>query len=71
MVSPETNMGEIIQNSNSGWVIEHKEEDLELFFHDLVKHDKEMLIKKGINAKNYIKHNLTWDKIAKIDYFKL
>ena len=52
-------------------MIEHKEEDLELFFHDLVKHDKEMLIKKGINAKNYIKHNLTWDKIAKIDYFKL
>ena len=70
MVSPETNMGEIIKNSNSGWLINSNEEDIENFVHKLSKINKDELINKGINAKNYNKQHLTCDKIAQMEYYK-
>ena len=70
MVSPETNMSEIILNSDSGWLVETNEKDIELFFNNLIKIKKEELVKKGNNAKNFLKDNLTWDKIAKMDYLE-
>jgi glycosyltransferase involved in cell wall biosynthesis len=70
MVSPETNMSEIILNSDSGWLVETNEKDIEFFFNNLIKIKKEELVKKGNNAKNFLKDNLTWDKIAKMDYLE-
>lgn len=70
MVSPETNMSEIILNSDSGWLVETNEKDIEFFFNNLIKIKKEELVKKGNNAKNFLKDNLTWDRIAKTDYLE-
>ena len=69
VVSPQTNMGEIIKNSNSGWIINSNANDIENFLHKLSKINKDELINKGMNAKNYIKQHLTWDKIARGNYF--
>lgn len=70
MVSPETNMSEIILNSDSGWLVETNEKDIEFFFNNLIKIKKEELVKKGNNAKNFLKDNLTWDRIARTDYLE-
>tara|TARA_B100000035_G_scaffold197144_1_gene168476 strand:+ start:2135 stop:3280 length:1146 start_codon:yes stop_codon:yes gene_type:complete len=69
MISPETNISEIILNSDSGWLVETNEKDIEFFFNNLIKIKKSELVKKGNNAKKFIKDNLTWDKIAKTSYF--
>ena len=37
---------------------------MEKFFHFLDDIQKSDLISKGKNAKNFLKDNLTWDKIA-------
>ena len=70
MVSPHTNMKEIISDSNSGWVVETDQKEIETFFHFLDDIQKSDLMSKGKNAKNFLKDNLTWDKIAKLDYLE-
>ena len=70
MVSPQTNMKEIISDSNSGWVVETEQKEIEKFFHFLDDIQKSDLMSKGKNAKNFLKDNLTWDKIAKLDYLE-
>ena len=70
MVSPHTNMKEVILTSNSGWVVESDKNDIEKFFHYLNDIKKSDFLRKGKNAKNFLKDNLTWDKIAKLDYLE-
>tara|TARA_Y100000816_G_scaffold78035_1_gene53034 strand:- start:11513 stop:12661 length:1149 start_codon:yes stop_codon:yes gene_type:complete len=70
MVSPHTNMKEVILASNSGWVIESDKNEIEKFFHYLNDIQKSDFLKKGKNAKNFLKDNLTWDRIGKLDYLE-
>ena len=70
MVSPHTNMKEVILASNSGWVVESKKNEIEKFFHHLNDVQKSDFSEKGKNAKNFLKDNLTWDRIAKLDYLE-
>ena len=60
----------IITKSNSGWVVETDQKEIETFFHFLDDIQKSDLLSKGKNAKNFLKDNLTWDKIAKLDYLE-
>ena len=70
MVSPNTNMKEVILASNSGWVVESDKNEIEKFFLYLNDVQKTDLLEKGKNAKNFLKDNLTWDRIAKLDYLE-
>ena len=70
MVSPHTNMKEVILASNSGWVVESEKNEIEKFFHHLNGVQKSDFSEKGKNAKNFLKDNLTWDRIAKLDYLE-
>ncbi len=70
MVSPHTNMKEVILASNSGWVVESEKNEIEKFFHHLNDVQKSDFSEKGKNAKNFLKDNLTWDRIAKLDYLE-
>ena len=67
-VSPETNMGNIIKKSGSGWVVARTVEKLIKFFLLLEKYDKKALYKIGNNGMIYAYKYLLWDQIGKIKY---
>jgi glycosyltransferase involved in cell wall biosynthesis len=68
-VTKETNMLDLILDSDSGWKIDLSIESIKNFFHEIQElNSKEDLIQKGENGKNYAKKNLSWDIIAIDNY---
>jgi len=67
-ISPQTNMGEIINEANCGWVFENNIESITNHLIKLSAMDKSYLIEKGINGMNYANTNLSWAKIGKQKY---
>ena len=67
-VSPETNMREIIEESNGGWVINRNILEIKNFFLRLEEYDKDYLSEKGTNGMKYAYKHLLWDNIGKIEY---
>ena len=68
IVSPNTNMGEIVKSANCGWVIENNIEALLNHFMKLKEITKSELLELGINGMNYSKNNLTWKQVSKKKY---
>ena len=67
-VTPQTNMADIIENSGNGWVINLDEKEIEDFFHFISGLEKEELLKKGMQGKEYARKCLTWEKVASNGY---
>ena len=68
-VTKETNMGDIILKSNSGWVIDRNKKSILKFFSEISSVSKSNFIKKGINGMIFSKKNLSWDEASKPNYF--
>ena len=68
MVSPETNMGEIIQSAECGWVIRNTEENIIQALEELETLSKKDLHRIGQNGVNYVETNLSWKEVAKAPY---
>ncbi|MFH0855451.1 MAG: glycosyltransferase family 4 protein [Candidatus Omnitrophota bacterium] len=66
VVTPGTNMQEIIRNGDGGWLCDANVNSIFETLKFIFDHRAEIPI-KGKNAQEYAKQNLTWDKIA-IDY---
>ncbi len=67
-VTKETNMGDIILASKSGWVIDRNRESILNFFSEIISVNKTNLIKKGMNGMKYSKENLSWKEVSKPNY---
>jgi len=68
IVTRETNMEEIINDSRAGWVIDANEDDLFKIFFEVENIRKIRLAKLGCNGMRYVKKELTWRKVSKLDY---
>ena len=68
VVTPNTNVAEMILEANAGWRIEATEKSILDFLLDIQTCDKTELLQLGKNAKKYTKENLTWDNIGKSSY---
>jgi len=68
MVSPQTNMGPIINEANCGWVVDNDEESITNFFTEINGIDKKALQKKGANGMKYSKKFLNWEIIGQTAY---
>jgi glycosyltransferase involved in cell wall biosynthesis len=68
IVTRETNMEEIINDSRAGWVIDANEDDLFKIFFEVENIQKIRLAKLGWNGMRYVKKKLTWRKVSKLDY---
>ena len=68
IVSKETNMEEIINESKSGWVINAIENDLFEIFKKIKNINKIKLAKMGLNGMRYSKKKLNWNEVSKINY---
>lgn len=68
-VTKDTNMGDIILKSNSGWVIDRDKKSLLKFFSEIISLSKSNFIKKGMNGMIFSKKNLSWDEASKPNYF--
>ena len=68
MVSPQTNMGPIINAADCGWVVENDEESLSNFFAEIINIDKKVLQKKGNNGMDYSRKYLSWEMIGETPY---
>jgi len=70
MVTPETNMGEIIEEADCGWVIEPGIHDIEDFLLSVENVGKKELYKKGLNGLKYANKYLHWEKVAEREFYK-
>ena len=68
VISPQTNMADIIQKADCGWVVRSEEKEIEEFFHFVSKFEKKDLVRMGLRGQEYAKDKLTWDKIGSIEY---
>ena len=68
MVTPGTNMGEIIKDSNSGWLVNTDSQSILEFLLKVHEADKKDMMKKGENGMKYAQNQLNWKEIGKISY---
>ena len=68
MVTPGTNMGEIIKDSNSGWLVNTDSQSILEFLLEVHEADKKDMMKKGENGMKYAQNQLNWKEIGKITY---
>ncbi|RLE40008.1 hypothetical protein DRJ16_07590, partial [Candidatus Woesearchaeota archaeon] len=64
VVTPGTNMKEVILESGGGWVADGSVQSLSETLISVIADPKE-IAERGVRAKKYIQDELTWDKIAK------
>ena len=63
LVTKGTNLGELIENYDAGWVADISAESIAEQIQKLVL-DRELWNKKSENAKRMVEENFTWDKVA-------
>ena len=69
LLSPETNMKEIIESSRCGWIVNNTQKDIINGFEVIESLTKKELISIGQNGTDYANNNLTWEKVAKASYY--
>jgi glycosyltransferase involved in cell wall biosynthesis len=69
MVSPQTNIGDIIKAANCGWVVENDETSLLNFFLDIEKKNKSTLNELGKNGLRYSRDKLNWKTVSSSSYY--
>ena len=68
MVTPGTNMGEIIEMSRSGWLINSSVDSILEFLLEIHSLPKNNLIEKGENSIKYTQNKLDWLTIGSLPY---
>ena len=68
LISPETNMGPIIENSKCGWVVNNNVKSYLEKFGEIESMTKESLALKGRNGQLYAKNYLTWKNVSNSEY---
>ena len=68
IVSPQTNMGKIISDSESGWVVKNNKEDLLNLFSFIESLNKQYLFEIGQKGLKYSQQKLSWENIAAKSY---
>ena len=70
LVTPQTNMGKIIEDADCGWVIDSCIDEIENFFLSTENISKKELYKKGQNGIKYAKNYLEWEKVAIREFYE-
>lgn len=62
IVTPGSNMQDIISDCNGGWLCE---ESVDSIANTIIQIEREEILRRGINARNYAKEHLVWPMIAR------
>lgn len=70
LVTPQTNMGKIIEDADCGWIIDPCIDDIKNFFLSIENMSKKELYEKGQNGIKYAKKYLEWEKVAAREFYE-
>ena len=70
LVTPQTNMGKIIENADCGWIIDPCIDHIKDFFFSIENMSKKELYEKGQNGIKYAKNYLEWERVAIREFYE-